>query len=122
MEYLKIIVDNLLSVVVTVIASVLMVLGRNLIKIIENKYKIQIDSEMEARFLGLVRSGISHAEEYTHKKLKVNSPTPSEEKLQKAIEFIKTEAKKAGMDEWIESHVHSLESIIEAQLNKVREK
>ncbi len=122
MEYLKIMLDNLLPVVVMIVAGVLTVLGRQLVKVIEAKFQIQIDSEMESRLLGLIKSGISSAEEYAHKKLKVDSPTSSEEKLQKAIEYVKKEAKKAGMDEWVDSHVHSLEAVIEAQLNKARAK
>ena len=113
MEYLKIMLDNLLPVVVMIVAGVLTVLGRQLVKVIEAKFQIQIDSEMESRLLGLIKSGISSAEEYAHKKLKVDSPTSSEEKLQKAIEYVKKEAKKAGMDEWVDSHVHSLEAVID---------
>jgi len=122
MDYLKIILnDALLPAVAVFVLAFLRVLGRVLIKKIEEKFQIDIDENTERRMLGIIASGVGFAEEWGRKQLKAEIDTTGEEKLQQAVAYIIAEANKAGFDSWLEKRGSDLAKLIEARLNKTRE-
>jgi len=118
-DWVKIVGENLLPIVVTIIMPILVVLARKGIKWLEKKLDFDMSVENENLLLEYVQQGVAYAEEKAMQKLKVDPAdmTPGQKKLDTALEFVREQVQRQG---WDELAGEKLARLIEAALNKQR--
>lgn len=119
MDYVKVIGENLLPVVFTILTPILVLLARRLIAYLEKKWNFQMEESQELKLLDLISRAIAYAEEKAMAALKAGEDLPSgAQKLDSALEFAMEEIKRMGLDDMAKD---KLTKLIEAALNKKRE-
>lgn len=89
---MKMILENLIPIVVTVLTPILLVLVRDLIKMAAKKWHMDAVLAYEGKVEELVMMGIAAAEKSSLNAVKSGKPaTPGEEKLASVIQFVNSE-------------------------------
>lgn len=105
-----------------IIAGVLLVvatwLARKGVKLVENKFKIDVPEKIENRIDSWVDDGIAYAEEKARAALSRKTQTVTgPEKLEMAADFVLDLIEQRGFDDWTRDRIKAK---IEAKLNKKR--
>ena len=123
MDYVKIFADQLLPWLAIFLTTFLSILGKIVLDKLREKFSIDISEANERRMLGIISSGVHFGEEYGRKWAKdVKVDTTGEARFKQAMDFIHAEAERAGMSDWVEARGDDLGKLIEAALNKERQK
>ena len=120
MEYLKVILENILPVVMPVLGAFLLYLLRAGIKYLEKKFDFDVEQGLETKAEDLLRSGMAYAEEWAYKQAKEGERPSGADKMDKALEFINEQGKSLGMDAWLEKQGDGLARRIESKLGMAR--
>jgi hypothetical protein len=115
MDYFKVIVENVLPIIVTILAPILVVLAKRLIVYLERKWDFTISDINEAKLIELIEGAIDFAEE---KALQAAKTDPEKlpdgaKKLEMALEFAASQVERMGWDEWASEE---LAKLIESKL------
>ncbi len=116
-DWLKIVLENMLPLVVAIITPVIMIFVRKLINKMEEKWNFQIDQDKKQRIEELIGMAIGYAEEKARSALKVGGLTEGQKKLDNAMKFVTGEIQRFGLDEMASE---KLVELIEAKLFKMR--
>lgn len=120
MEYLKVVLDVLLPLVAVAAVAILTPALRGLALGLAHKLGVDLDKGQEERLLGIVSSGIHLAEEWAHKRLAAGAEKPAgAEKLERALRYVRDEADRAGLSQWVQARGIDLGQLIEARIRKV---
>lgn len=119
MEWLKIILENLLPILVAVLTPILVVLGRWFIRYLEKKLDFDMSLEVEEKLLEYIHQGVSYAEEKARAALRVDpgNMTSGQEKLDAAMRYVRDQIERQG---WDDMAGELLSDMIEAALNQSR--
>jgi len=119
-EYLKVILENVLPVVMPLLGAFLLYLLRAGIKYLEKKFDFDVEQGLETKAEDLLHSGMAYAEEWAYNQAKDGDRPSGADKMDKALEFINEQGKSLGMDAWLENQGESLAKRIESKLGMVR--
>jgi hypothetical protein len=118
MDYLKVVGENLLPVVFTILTPILLLLVKRLVSYLEKKWDFQITQSQEYDLMDLISRAIAYAEEKAMAALKTGDDIPDgAKKLEIALEFAMSEIKRMKLDEMAKE---KLTQLIESVLNKKR--
>ncbi len=119
MEWFKIVLENILPVLFTILVPIMVVLGRWFIRYLEKKLDFDMAQETEAQLMGYIRQGISYAEEKALAAVEVDPQdmTPGQAKLNNALGYVREQVERQG---WDELAGEKLARLIEAALNQAR--
>lgn len=112
-DSIKIILENLLLVVVTVMSPFIMWFVHRGLAYLEKRYGLKVEETTRENTYRLIYQGVCYADEQAKKALKVKKPTKSQKKLDMAMEFIVAEMKRNKLPEIAEDQ---LKKIVEAGL------
>lgn len=113
------IVEHVLELVVLVATPLVLLLVRKLVRVLEDKTKINVAERHESMIDDWVSKGIAYAHEQGRKALKSGRKPPSGEKKKiEAVEFISEALKNTGV---VSLGSDALAKLVEAKLNLERE-
>jgi len=116
-DWLKIVLENLVPLVVAIATPIIMLFVRRLIKKMEEKWNFQIDQDKARHIEELISAAIGYAEEKARSALKVGGLTEGQEKLDNAMKFVTGEIERFGLDKLASE---KLMELIEARLFRMR--
>lgn len=117
-ETLRLLAEQLLPVVGVILAGVLSALGGLLVFYLQKWAGVKITQAQVDMLDDIIVDGIEYAEEQARKALKAKDPSPgSDSKLETAIAFIVTEARRKGLPEMARD---TLVKVIESRIEDVR--
>lgn len=112
------IVDFVLSIAAPVLSMVALWLGHRVIKVFEDKTKLDIPASVEARIDEWVKQGVAYAEEKARQAAKAKAgKLVGPAKLEEAVGFVLDMAEQNGIDTLARDKVIKL---VEAKLNLTR--
>lgn len=114
MDYLKVILEFVLPLVVAIATPILVLLARRFVAYLEKKWNFEATQEQLATLDRIVTDAIGFAEEQALKKLKLGEDSPDgAKKLDMALDYIADRARDSGLDELAKE---KLVRLIEAKL------
>lgn len=111
--YVALILEHLLSLVGSLVLVAAVPLVHKMAAVFREKTGVEISAKTLAAIDQIVASGVGHAEEWAHKKIKSNEKTTGSEKMGVAISHIESEIKALGLHELGRER---LEKLVEAKL------
>lgn len=119
MDYVKIVLENILPVVFLIATPILVLLVRRLVLYLEKKWNFQMSEEQKASMDRVLTGAIGYAEEKALTAVKTD-PTKlpdGAKKLDAALEFAMSEIKRMGLDDLA---AQKLKELLEAKLFEMR--
>jgi hypothetical protein len=104
---------NVLEIAVVILTPLLVLLVRRLLKLIEDKTKLDIAGHYEVVIDDLVHRGIAYAEQQAKNALKADKPLKSEDKKSLAVNMVMQQIKNFGLAEMASDRIAEL---VEAHL------
>lgn len=120
MDYLFVVLQYIIPLAALFLTAFLVFNTKGLIKAIESKTGFDISEDIENKAIALVKAGVLKAELWATTKVGAGEEKPSgPQKLDQALNFVKTEAEEHGLNEWVEKKGEDLAELVEEQVKKV---